>query len=111
MGFAINPATKQMTITRGDSGALLFTLKMDGAPYEMQEGDKIQFGVKQYYEDAECLIEKEYTENPFALCLVPGDTKDLEFGSYKYDMQFVAANGFTRTFLEKKTFRITEEVV
>lgn len=109
--FDISDATKQITITRGDSGAAQFTLKMDGEPYEMQEGDKIMFGVKRDYEDRACVIQKEYTENPFILCLLPGDTKPLEFGSYRWDMQFMSADGFVRTFLAKRRFEVSEEVV
>lgn len=110
MGFEMDEVTKNIRITRGDTGRKLCTLKMDKVPYEMQEGDEIHFGVKADYEDDECLIAKTYTQNPFILSIEPPDTKPLEFGTYRFDLEFVAANGFTRTFAEKKKFKVTEEV-
>lgn len=111
MGFNWDKDTGLMTLTRGDSARVRCTLRTDKVVYEMQDGDKIMFGVKADYDDAECLFEREYTENPFVLSIDPADTKSLDFGVYVYDMQFVAANGFTRTFYEKKRLKLTEEVV
>lgn len=111
MSMAFYPATKQIKITRGDSGSKEITFRIDDEFYEMQEGDQVNFGVKKNYEDPECLIKKTYTENPFILQLDPQDTKPLDFGDYVWDMQFVAANGYTETFVKKKVFTVTEEVV
>lgn len=111
MGFDWNKTTGQITLTRGDSMHKLCTLKFDGEVYEMQPGDKIQFGVKADFDDKVCLITKTYTENPFILRIEPEDTKALDFGTYHYDLQIVAANGFTHTFYEKKKLKLTEEVV
>lgn len=111
MGFRFNIATKQITITRGDSGKVQFRVRFDGIPYEMQDGDRIYFGVKKAYTDTECIVEKEYIENPFILSFDPEDTKSLDFGTYIWDMQFVSAAGYTNTFIKKKNFTVTEEVV
>ena len=111
MGFRLNKSTKEILITRGDTGRARFTINFDGTPYEMQEGDHIDFGIKANYKDGTCLIKKSYTENPFVLSIEPGDTKALEFRSYYWDMQFVSASGFVRTFIAKKAFTVTEEVV
>lgn len=104
-------ATKEIKMTRGDTEQHEITLKMDGDIYEMQEGDQINFGVKKSYDDTECLIKKTYTENPFVLSIDPVDTKPLDFGTYVWDLQFVAANGYTKTVIAKKDFVLTEEVV
>lgn len=98
-------------MTRGDTEQHEITLKMDGDIYEMQEGDQINFGVKKSYGDTGCLIKKTYTENPFVLSIDPEDTKTLDFGTYVWDLQFVAANGYTKTVIAKKNFVLTEEVV
>lgn len=111
MGFDFNGTTGQITMTRGDSMHKLCTLKFDGEVYEMQPGDEIHFGVKADYDDKVCLIRKEYTENPFILKIDPKDTKNLDFGTYYYDLQIVTASGFTYTFYEKKKLKLTEEVV
>ena len=110
MGFSMDKITKNISITRGDTGRELCTLRMDREVYEMQEGDEIHFGVKAKYTDTDRLISKVYTENPFVLQIEPEDTKSLKFGTYVYDMEFVAANGYTHTFAEKKQFIVTEEV-
>lgn len=107
----INKGTKRIMITRGDSGRARFVLYMDGEVYEMNEGDQINFGVKADYEDADCLITKTYTENPFTLRLDPEDTKALPFGNYVWDLQFVSTDGYTKTVIAKKDFVVTEEVV
>lgn len=111
MGFKMDEDTFEIEITRGDSGHELVTVRLNGNVYEMQEGDEIHFGVKEDYDDKVCLFTKTYKTNPFILAIEPADTKPLDFGKYHYDMQIVFANGFTRTFIEKKLFRITEEVV
>lgn len=111
MSYDFNGTTGQITLTRGDSFHKLCTLKFDDVVYQMQEGDKIQIGIKAAYEDKACLIKKTYTENPFVLKIDPEDTKQLDFGTYYYDIQFVAANGFTTTFYTKKKLKLTEEVV
>lgn len=114
MGFDWSKTTGQMTLTRGDSGHALCRLWVDKEHkqlYQMQEGDKIEFGIKADYDDKACLVRKVYTENPFVLKIDPMDTTRLDFGTYYYDIQIVAANGFTRTFYEKKKLKLTEEVV
>ena len=112
MSFYMDDKTGNIVITRGDTGHKLIRLRVlaTGETYEMQAGDEIHFGVKRDYNDAECAIAKTYTTNPFILAIDPDDTTDLDFGQYHYDMEFVAANGYTRTFMEKKKFKITEEV-
>ena len=110
--FEIDEKTQNIRITRGDSGIAESELYMDGVLYEMQEGDVISLGVKADYEDAECIFRKDVHENPAVFEFVPSDTKELEFGTYYYDMQFVrGSDGFTVTFIEKKRFKVTEEVV
>lgn len=112
MSFEIDEATQTISITRGDSGLAEIPLIINDVLHEMKEGDAIEFGVKANYSDKECLIHKVMHRNPGILEIVPGDTKDLKFGTYKYDVQFVdGETGFTRTFIEKKKFKITEEVV
>lgn len=109
MSFVIDD-NKNIVLTRGDSALFSVTLKMDGQVYEMQEGDRIDFGVKSDYEDLECCIYKTSSENPAVFELTPEDTGVLDFGNYKYDVQFVAANGFTYTFIAKRRFKVDKEV-
>ena len=114
--FEIDEKTQNIRITRGDSGLAESELYIgegeDAVLYEMQEGDVISLGVKADYEDAECIFQKDVYENPAVFEFVPADTKDLDFGTYYFDVQFVrGSDGFTVTFIEKKRFKVTEEVV
>lgn len=109
MSFVIDE-NKNITLTRGDSAPFSVTLKMDGEVYEMQTGDRIDFGVKADYEDEECCIHKTSDTNPAVFQVDPEDTSELEFGTYRYDVQFVAADGFTNTFITKKRFKLDKEV-
>jgi hypothetical protein len=109
MSFSIDE-NKNITLTRGDSALFSVTVWMDGEVYEMQDGDRIDFGVKADYDDAECVMHKTSTTNPATFQINPEDTSDWEFGTYRYDAQFVAANGFTDTFIVKKRFKLDKEV-
>ena len=106
-----NRNTQRITITRGDSGMQALRMRINKEVYSLYPGDQINFGVKKSYADKECLIKKTYTTNPFVLAIDPADTKNLAFGEYVWDLQFVSANGFTKTLLAKKDFIVTEEVV
>ena len=108
--MSMNTETRDIIMTRGDTERIRVTLRMDGDVYEMQTGDEIHFGVKRNFNDADCLIRKTYTQNPFILDIEPDDTEGLDFGTYRYDMEFVAANGYTVTFAKKKRLKLTEEV-
>ena len=108
MSFTING--QKIFLTRGDSAIFSVTLRMDGELYEMQEGDRMDFGIKQDVEDTECAVYKTSYTNPAVFEINPADTSSLEFGNYKYDVQFVAANGFTQTFIGPATFKLGKEV-
>lgn len=108
--FRFYGGSKRMEIVRGDTGKVKLTFKFDGIPYEMEEGDVINFAVKQSAKSNTALIEKEYTENPFILHLNPSDTKPLDYGTYVWDIQLVRANGDTYTGVKVKPFVVTEEV-
>ena len=44
------------------------------------------------------------------LHIKPEDTKDLEFGTYKYDMSITLSNGDVHTFIEVTDLTLTEEI-
>ena len=95
-------------MTRGDTVRVKFTLKMDGIPYVLQEGDVVRFAVNTADHEAEPLITKELDD--YVLTLEPSDTKDLAFGSYLYDVQITfAESGDILTYIEKAKLKITWE--
>ena len=105
-----------ITLTRGDSANIrvgLFRKDPEtGArqPYEPQEGDIVRFAMKRDYEEATPLILKEIPAETMILSLDPEDTKNLDFGSYVYDIEITFADGAVNTFIDRAKFKLTEEV-
>ena len=102
-----------ITLTRGDTlKAQISITDSEGNPYVLQEGDVVRFAMKKNYTDPdeEVLILKDIPSDTLILTLEPEDTKDLDFGSYVYDIQITMANGVVDTFITKASFIISEEV-
>lgn len=100
-----------ITLTRGDTFKAHLTISNpDGTEYTPVEGDVVRFALKENIEDEQCLIVKNIPIDTMTLILEPQDTKDLEFGSYVYDVQLTKANGEVDTFITASKFRITVEV-
>lgn len=100
-----------ITLTRGDSFASdIGIVQPDGEPYIPSEGDQIRFAMKRNVKDEDILILREIPIDTMRLVLTPEDTKDLEFGSYVYDIQLTKSTGEVDTFITKSTLTLTEEV-
>lgn len=100
-----------ITLTRGDSfSADIGIIQPDGEPYIPSEGDQIRFAMKRNVKDEEVLILREIPIETMRLVLTPEDTKELEFGSYVYDIQLTKSTGEVDTFITKSTLTLTEEV-
>lgn len=100
-----------ITLTRGDTlKANLEILDSEGNTYTPSEGDTIRFAMKKSYSDSECLITKVIPNDTLMLSLAPSDTKELPFGSYVYDIELTYESGAVDTFIDRATFRLTEEV-
>ena len=97
--------------TKGDTIIMPFVvINNDKSIYQVQNGDVINFGLKEKYEDAECLIEKTIDNETLTLILEHDDTKDLDIGSYFYDIQITKAEGnVVHTFISG-IINITNEV-
>lgn len=104
---------QNIAITRGDTLRLKLEIinEESGELYIPSDGDIVEFGVKAKYAEEECLIKKVIPNDTLILHIAPEDTKPLNFGSYVYDCQVTFANGDVKTFISKKKFKITEEVV
>lgn len=100
-----------ITLTRGDSFAAdIAIIQPDGEPYIPSEGDQVRFAMKRNVKDEEVLILREIPIDTMRLVLNPNDTKELEFGSYVYDIQLTKSTGEVDTFITKSTLTLTEEV-
>lgn len=97
--------------TKGDTIIMPFVvINNDNSIYQVQADDVINFGMKQNYDDAECLIEKTIDNNTLTLVLDHDDTKELTVGSYYYDIQITKAVGnVVHTFISG-IINITNEI-
>ena len=109
MSFKVRKNT--IFLTRGDTfKAHLSISNPDGTEYIPVEGDTIRFALKENIEDQECLILRDIPIDTMLLILNPEDTKELEFGSYIYDIQLTKANGDVDTFITASKLKLTAEV-
>ena len=98
-------------MTRGDTLKVTIDLTQDGEPYIPVEGDVIRFAVKKgEFVDVEPRILREVPIDTMTLVLDPEDTKDMEFGTYVYDMEITFADGTVDTFITESKFRLKPEV-
>lgn len=105
-------------ITRGDSAYFDITItNPDGSVYALNDGDTVQAQVRTIANTGELLIDasmengKIYIENNSIIWhLTPEDTRDLDIGTYYYDIQLVTSANDVFTFIESSPFKITDEV-
>lgn len=99
-----------ISLTRGDSLILHVNVMQNDEPYVPQEGDVIRFALKKNVNDENVLILKEIDLSSMQLIIEPEDTKELPYGTYKYDIELTTVGGFVDTFIGPANFKITEEV-
>jgi len=101
-----------ITMTRGDTLSLQVEITYeDGTPYEPVEGDSIRFAVKKDFYDAAPLIVKKIPIETLVLQLDPADTKTMNIGEYRYDIELTTHDGRVDTFIPWTKFILTEEVI
>ena len=98
-------------MTRGDTfSADICIYQPNGKPYNLAKDDVIQFAMKKSAKDTTILILKDISIETMKLVLNPDDTKDLDFGTYVYDIQLQKTTGEVYTFITKSYLTLTEEV-
>ena len=100
----------EIQLTRGDTARLTVDITdSEGRAYEVKETDMLTLAVKKNYEDDLPLIKKVIIGiNIFHIA--PEETKRLDFGKYKYDVQLTTADGDNYTIVADKVFTLTKEV-
>ncbi len=103
----LNTELNEIRITKGDSMSIEVELKNpDGSFYEMKEGDKIVFSVKQRLGDKyEVLLEKEGLPFEFT-----AEETSLPTGKYFYDVVLESRAGDRTTVIEPTLFEVTPAV-
>lgn len=96
-------------LTRGDSAVLLLKIrKNDDTEYELQAGDSVLFTVKNSVYDTAVIIQKKLIDG--AIKLNPSDTKNLQYGTYYYDVELTQSDGFVATVIGPQKLIIEPEV-
>nr|DAU94700.1 MAG TPA: hypothetical protein [Bacteriophage sp.] len=104
-----NVFMNDITMTKGDDASFDVSVSYDDKckPYVMQQGDVLTFTAKKTAADEAAVIQKTLTE--LKLVLAAADTKDLDAGSYKYDLQLTFADGRVQT-VAVGNFVLEEEI-
>lgn len=74
--------------------------------YTLEEGDVLTFTVKKNTKTKEPLIQKTGVH----ITILPEDTQDLDYKTYKYDVQLTMANGTVDTIIPPSDFIVQDEV-
>lgn len=98
-------------ITRGDSLSVTVSLTdNDGYAYEPVEGDSVFFRVKKSANAEEVLISKSLDIHDLIINIVEQDTRNLAFGSYRYEVEVITTDNDHYTVIKNAPFIITEEL-
>lgn len=99
-------------LTRGDSAYIrvpIFLNNGEGDEYLLDPMDRLIFSLKKTISDTEYTFQKKLTgDNVFHI--EPVDTKDLEYGSYRYDVELITKAGDVFTVIAPTSFKLTSEV-
>ena len=102
-------------LVRGDTLMLTLNLKDKATDeaYTPEEGDRLIFTVRKNYKglsNDDLVLQKTVDlVNANILEIESEDTSDLDYGSYKYDMEFNSSDGKKDTVLSG-TFKLAKEV-
>ncbi|MBR0315687.1 MAG: hypothetical protein IJQ99_02335 [Synergistaceae bacterium] len=101
----------QIYLTRGDTAYLTVALvDASGNNYRPVAGDKIYFRLKKNIFGDSVIFEKEVDISTLKLNLAPSDTKNLDFTSYRYEIELVKMTGECFTVVENELFVVGVEL-
>ena len=99
----------QIFLTKGDSGTLEVAITSGGEAYDYSN-DTVKLGIKRQLSDSDCIIEKTVDENG-KITFKPEDTKNINVGSYFYDLKIVTADGEVCTLIGAEQFVVGYSVL
>lgn len=100
-------------LTRGDTAYLSVGIEYDtpeGTEYELEETDIVEFSIKRSTKREDPYLVHKQNTGSSLFKIVPEDTSELKYGTYKYDVQLTKANGDVFTVVEPTDFNVTSEV-
>lgn len=101
-------------LTRGDDAELAITATNDdGTEYEFQSGDRVVFRVglkpgKDVALEKDCSVDLD--ENKAILYLVPDDTWNMDFKTYRYEFELITSGNEHYTFIVDQPFEVGKEI-
>lgn len=96
-------------MTRGDSATLHLEITgVDNKAYTPSNDDAITFTLKKDPAESTPLFQKQAGTG--LIHIEPGDTQNLEYGRYVYDIQLKKADGTVETIIPPHIFKILKEV-
>lgn len=99
----------QIFLTRGDTMYIKLSLENeDGTDYIPVTTDRIYFRLKKFATYREILIEKQISN--MILELTPADTINLDFGTYRYEIELVTGDDRHYTVICDEPFTIEKEI-
>lgn len=100
---------QNISLTRGDTGFFTISLKdKTGKAYTPQDGDRLRFALGKNW-GRDTIFTKEIPLDTCVLEIEPSDTKELDFKTYKYDIEFTDSYGHVSTILLGE-FKVDKEV-
>lgn len=98
-------------IVRGDYLPIDITISnTDGSVYNMFDYEYLIFTVREDGYSDKILIQKTLPEKTTGIELFAEDTEDLEYGTYRYDVELVFSDRQRFTIINNKLFRVFEEI-
>lgn len=105
----------EIYLTRGDTAEISVTAKnSDGTDYTFLATDTVNFHCALKPGRTEVAISKvcaiDTVNNKAVLSLIPSDTEELEFKTYRYEFELVTESGAHYTFITDSPFTIGKEI-
>ena len=98
-------------LTRGDSASIAISLTDSlGNEYTPYFTDRIFFRLKKNVFGNSLILVKEINVSTLKLELLPADTQNLAFSSYRYEIELVTESGLCYTVVENSEFVIGAEL-
>ena len=102
-----------LSMTRGDNEAITVARLVDGIAEPFVNGDTVYFTIKHSANTDVKVLQKEiivFTDGKAIIELLPADTKELTYKTYKYDIQLTDHHDIVTTLVKYSDFIITEEI-